>query len=219
MIKMCILDFDGTLSDTHDAIVWGVQKTFDYFNVERPPDEAIVSTIHAGLAMPDVIRRLLGQDCPLNQVTEWTNRYRAIYDEEALPRTQLFPGVEKVLEHMKQRGVGLAIVSNKGTTSVCRALIKFKIDHLIDLVIGNQPHLAKKPDPQVYRDCVKPRFPQVPPSDILVVGDTHVDIQFARAIGARACWAIYGYGRPDICRSLDPEIAITAFEGLLQEVE
>ncbi|WP_179258748.1 HAD family hydrolase [Burkholderia aenigmatica] len=219
MTQLCILDFDGTLSDTHNAIAWSIESTFDSFGVARPSHDAIADTIHAGLTMPDVMRVLHEEQLSAVEIAAWTARYRTIYDEEAMPHTELFPGVEDALNRAKASGIRLAVVSNKGTVSLRRALAQFDIQHLIDVAVGNEPNVSKKPDPQVFINYVQPHFPHTPPAEIVVAGDTHVDILFARAIGVRSCWAEYGYGDADTCRSLEPDMTIKKFSDFLDAIQ
>jgi phosphoglycolate phosphatase-like HAD superfamily hydrolase len=48
-----------------------------------------------------------------------------------------------------------------------------------------------------------------------MVGDTMADIQFAKTIGVRSCWASYGYGDLLACRQLAPGYEIRCFAALL----
>jgi phosphoglycolate phosphatase len=214
MIRLFILDFDGTLADTHEAIVTCVSATFDAFGQAGPPREAIAQAVGEGLSMPDVMRRVHGEAMDAYEVARWTARYRALYDTMGLPKTRLFAGVSATLRHLRAAGRHIAIVSNKGTAAVEQALSHYGIRDDIDLVVGDHPDVPKKPNPAPYQCFVRPRFPGIPPSETLVVGDTHADIGFARAIGAQACWARYGYGDAQRCTSLAPEYAIDDFKAL-----
>ena len=47
-----------------------------------------------------------------------------------------------------------------------------------------------------------------------MVGDTEIDIQFAKASGISCCWASYGYGDKARCRKLEPEYRIDSIAEL-----
>ncbi|WP_229517989.1 HAD family hydrolase [Paraburkholderia terrae] len=214
MIRLFIFDFDGTLADTHEAIVTCVEATFDAFGHARPPRVAVIEAIGAGLSMPDVMRHLHGPTLGIDSAERWTARYRSLYDTTGLRQTQLFPGVSAMLKRLREKGAHTAVVSNKGLKAVERALSHYGIRDDIDFVAGDHPGMPRKPDPAPYLRFVMPHFPGIAAAQTIVVGDTHTDIGFARAIGARACWARYGYGDPRRCEQLTPEHIIDKFEDL-----
>lgn len=52
-------------------------------------------------------------------------------------------------------------------------------------------------------------------SQVLVVGDTEVDLAYAQNIGAASCWAAYGYGRSASCAALAPHFVVCSPTDLL----
>ena len=80
--------------------------------------------------------------------------------------------------------------------AINRLLVDRSLFHLTTgFVVGDgTPGFKLKPNRQCWDEIIKPRFPNVEPEQVLVVGDTLTDIQFARNIGAKICWAKYGYG-------------------------
>lgn len=87
-----------------------------------------------------------------------------------------------------------------------------------DLIVGDKtPGATRKPDVGSFTDVLVPKMrgaglveEVVDASEVLVVGDTVADIQFARNIGAKACWARYGYGERVECEELRPDFTIEA---------
>ncbi|BDC45925.1 HAD family hydrolase [Paraburkholderia terrae] len=214
MIRLFIFDFDGTLADTHEAIVTCVEATFDAFRHARPSRATITEAIGAGLSMPEVMRHLHGPTLDIDSAECWTARYRSLYDTTGLRQAKLFPGVIAILKRLREKGAHTAVVSNKGLKAVERALSHYGIRNDIDLVVGDHPGMPRKPDPAPYLRFVMPRFPGITAAQTIVVGDTQADIGFARAIGAQACWARYGYGDTRRCEQLTPEQIIDKFEDL-----
>jgi phosphoglycolate phosphatase len=49
---------------------------------------------------------------------------------------------------------------------------------------------------------------------ILMVGDTELDILFAKKSGMSCCWVSYGYGDAQRCRALKPEHEIASIAEL-----
>ncbi|KAK0719416.1 HAD-like domain-containing protein [Lasiosphaeris hirsuta] len=99
-------------------------------------------------------------------------------------------------------------------------LEKEKMDQMVDLVLGDMPDVPRKPDPTSYLQSVVPKFatPLSPldPKDVMVVGDTAADIQFAKNIGAISCWAKYGHGDAERCQTLAPDVVVDGLQELEQ---
>ena len=125
------------------------------------------------------------------------NIYRAIYLDEGAPLLKPFAGVKEVLHELHDFGIISLIISNKGTAAIRRSLDENGLSSLIDLVLGDEPGLPRKPDPAMMTDHVLPRYPQFDRHQILIVGDTEADILFAQRSGTTCCWASYGYGEAD----------------------
>jgi phosphoglycolate phosphatase len=84
----------------------------------------------------------------------------------------------------------------------------------VDLVFGDQPGFPKKPDPAIFTDHILPRYARWQRQQILMVGDTEIDILFAKAVGISSCWASYGYGEMEHCRRLGPDHEISSIAEL-----
>jgi phosphoglycolate phosphatase len=75
-----------------------------------------------------------------------------------------------------------------------------------------------------FHEIVAPKFSSVSglengagklnPQDVLVVGDTEADLQYAKNIGAVACWARFGYGEKEECENLGPDLVVDSLEEL-----
>ena len=107
------------------------------------------------------------------------------------------------------------MVSNKAVAAVNTALERFQLKQYITAVVGDTKTLRKKPDPMAYTDFIQPKFKEIDPKQILMVGDTPADLLFAQNIGADSCWAEYGYGDAKTCRALNPTYTIKHLTDIL----
>ncbi len=212
-----MFDFDGTLCATREAISHCLAATFDRHREPPPSASAIAAVIRDGIALSETFVQLRGDRFTSDDADAWMKSYREIYNGgEGQARTYLFAGVERVLRHLKDTGCSVAVVSNKGEASVHGALEHFGIAGYIDLVAGDRPGMAKKPDPASYREIIAPAFPGISPAETMVVGDTAADISYARNIGARCCWASYGYGDAETCLRLSPDLVVADIGELVE---
>ncbi|WP_334419151.1 MULTISPECIES: HAD family hydrolase [unclassified Bradyrhizobium] len=130
-------------------------------------------------------------------------------------RTQLFPYAHAALKAISAAGIGIVVVSNKGEKAIQIALEQFRISSFVSLLVCDRPGAKMKPDPACFTEIIQPALGFVAPADTIVIGDTVADIQFARNIGARSCWASYGYGDPVQCRALAPDHIVSSLNELV----
>ena len=213
--EVVLLDFDGTICDTREAVVSCMVETIAREGGPIPTRQAACALIAKGLTLGDTLRRLAGTQAgsAIVDPQRLIASYRALYPSLATAKSVLYPGVKPMLEEAARRGIGLAIVSNKGEQAILRTLERFEID-VFSLVAAERPNLRPKPDPAAFTSLVARRFPNVPHDRFLMVGDTPADLGFARNAGIASCWAQYGYGDPEACRAMAPDHAIAAFAEL-----
>jgi phosphoglycolate phosphatase len=207
---LILIDFDGTLCATRPAIVHCMRATLAELTGETPLEHELDAVIGRGIGLDDTFRHLAPRALHRNAdlLPRLVHSYRERYAQEGDSLTSLFAGWTETLSALDSAGIVAAVVSNKGPKAVHAALARFGIDRQIALVVGDMPGVAKKPDPAVFHQIIRPAYPDVPASRILVVGDTDADIRLARNAGLVSCWAQYGYGDPVLCRSLAPDFVI-----------
>jgi phosphoglycolate phosphatase len=203
--KLIIFDFDGTLAITHKAIIFCIAKTFESFQVAPPASDLIRGKIGINLANTF---KILHPAIEETQIPIWIETYRSYYRIEGEKQLELFPGTKEILQVASKSGLNLGVFSNKHVNFVNLFLEKLRIHSFFDLIIGDNGEISQKPDPAVFYSIVKPLFPKLDDSQVLVVGDTAVDLLFAKNVGIDACWAAYGYGDRTECLRLQPTFVI-----------
>jgi phosphoglycolate phosphatase len=207
--KLVIFDYDGTLFDTRAAIVHCIGRSLEQSGRGIPPRDVVAASVGTGATLPDTLRLLDPGLCRDKAVLEeLVVTYRRLYRDEAMTLLCTFPGVTDTLRDLRSSGVTCTVVSNKGIDAIRRSFDETGLSEFIDFVIGDQPGIPKKPDPSLVLDLIVPRY-GFQCDEMLIVGDTEVDIRFARATGIASCWASYGYGRPADCRALGPDYEIS----------
>lgn len=210
-----IFDYDGTLFDTRPAIVRCIKQTFDECGRPIPAHEAIASAVQSGLALQDTFLTLDSR-LPNDRVSlnELVRHYRKLYADEGSALLKPFAGVGRALQQLHEGGAACLIVSNKGIGAIRRSLEQNNLARFVDLVFADQSGLPKKPDPAILVDHILPRYAQLVAEQIVMVGDTEIDILFAKRTGMFSCWASYGYGEAGRCRKLAPDYEISAIDEL-----
>lgn len=208
---LVILDYDGTLVESAGAVGYCLGAVLRDRGRTAPDLAQVRATI--GLSLPATFRHF-APDLDDEAVAQCVADYRALYLVEGLPRMALFPGVAGTVPRLHAAGVRLAVVSNRGHDVLEECLRLQGLAGSVDLVLGDAPGRPRKPDPGAYLDEVRPAFPDIPSGRTLVVGDTGIDLAFARAAGLDCCLAAYGYGDPAALPVPGPEHSIAAFPDL-----
>lgn len=119
-------------------------------------------------ATPDTIDMLLG-------------KFREYYDEHCTDLTRPYPGIPELLAELQDKGVAVAVTSNKYQFAVNRIISHYFGDITFAAILGEVPDRPKKPDPSIVFEALN--IHPTPKREVLYVGDSAVDIETAR----RAC--------------------------------
>jgi phosphoglycolate phosphatase len=211
--KLLILDFDGTLCATHEAVLFCIKRTYQALSMNIPKHGFIDETIRAGLGIEKTLE-VLSPDLNQQQIHHLLSTYEAIYLAESENKSAPFAKVSETLAALYASGFILTVVSNKAVVLVETALEYFQLKQYIAMVVGDTKTLRKKPDPMAYIDFIKPKFNHINSNQILMVGDTPADLLFAKNIGVDSCWAEYGYGDEKSCLALHPTYVIKQFSSM-----
>lgn len=203
--KLIIFDFDGTLAITHKAIISCIAQTFESFQIAAPAADTTRATI--GINLPNTFK-ILHPAIDETEIPVWIETYRSYYRTEGEKQLELFPGTKAILQLASKSGLSLGVFSNKHVNFVNLFVEKLRINIFFDLIVGDNGEIILKPDPSVFYSTIKPLFPELDNSQILMVGDTAVDLLFAKNSGIDACWAAYGYGDSTECLALQPTFVI-----------
>jgi len=208
--KAIAFDYDGTLFDTRQAIVHCIQRAFEECGRPRPAHDAVSGTVKSGIALQDtflVLDEALRSDRAA--LHELIRIYRILYLDEGTALLKPFAGVKEALQQLHAGGAKCIVVSNKGTVAIRRSLDESGIGPFVELILGDEPGIPRKPDPALMTDHILPQYPLLQRQRILMVGDTETDILFAKNSGLSCCWASYGYGEAERCRALGPDYEIS----------
>ena len=174
-IKAIVFDLDGTLLDTLEDLAaatnWALRK---HEMPERSLDEV---RQFVGNGVRRLIERAVpeGTDAPLFEQT--FADFKAYYVDHCQERTRLYDGIPQLLQSLKQRGVRMAIVSNKLQAGVDELYRQYFSD-TVEVAIGERPGMQRKPAPDMVQLAL--RELGVEESAAVYVADSDVDLLTAR---------------------------------------
>ncbi|MDD3183318.1 MAG: HAD family hydrolase [Alphaproteobacteria bacterium] len=216
-ISLLIMDFDGTIAETLEDVAFCMKKTFEYYGLRAPDYLAVHATV--GLTLEDSFRVLSDGAVRKDKVGEWVYFYRDLYKKEGGMRTRLFHGMDQAMQTAHEKGVKILVVSNKGMSAIQAALSKLGVAQYVDQILSGDTVTHKKPDSGLYSEEIKKLYPDVKDDEVLVVGDTIIDLTFAKNAELRSCWASYGYGKSEECLACGPTFIIKEATELASLIE
>ena len=210
MLKLIILDFDGTLGDTRANIVQTMRRTLERLGYPIPDEPTIAATI--GVPLEKGFEQMLPGISPAD-VALCAATYREIFEKcrkEMIP--DLFPHVKETLEALKESGFVLTVASSRSYGSLKQFLQDMGIAPYISYVLGANSVTHAKPHPEpVLKTMADLGYA---PDETLVVGDMPVDILMGKGAGARTCAVTYGNASREELAAAGADLIIDDFSEL-----
>lgn len=167
-----IFDLDGTLIDTEQAVLKTWQHTLKDFHYFFPLEEL---RIILGIPTENALKKLNVTVGPDFQ-DRWMENY-TIYAGKAA----FFPGVEHMLDVLRQRGHSLGIVTSRSREEYSRYFLPFRLESRFDRMIFSDNTLEHKPSPEPLYQYA--RSADVPLNACIYIGDMPTDIECANRAG------------------------------------
>lgn len=191
-IKALLLDLDGTLVDTAPDMVAALNRQLQRHQCESVPFESARALVSHGAAA--LIKLGFGISAEHGEYQNLREEYLAEYAKNIADKSQLFHGMQEILEHCEHNNLLWGIVTNK-PEGLSRALLKgLNLDQSAAVIIGGDslPHSKPHPMPLLHA-CM---LLKIAPSECLYVGDAARDIESGKRAGTRTATAEWGYIAP-----------------------
>lgn len=197
MIRSILFDLDGTLLDTLDDLANSVNYALRTHHLPERSHTEIRSFLGNGIRnlMLDAVGRGMSDEAfePVFQT------FRTYYVEHCLDKSKPFAGIIDLLKALQQRGITMAVVSNKLHPAVVELNERFFKEYITSAV-GESATVRCKPNP----DAVLAALSELGCSkdEAVYVGDSEVDLQTAQNAGMQCMLVLWGFRDEDFLRSL-----------------
>lgn len=132
---------------------------------------------------------------PLRRARQWPAVYQNI------PKLTPYAGIIALLQELKDRGIGTAIVTSSPRPYCEKVISHWKIP--IDITICYHDTKLHKPNPEPIIKAIE--HLNVSSSQAVSIGDTNSDILAAKAAGVLALTALWGVVSPSELLNADPQ--------------
>jgi phosphoglycolate phosphatase len=201
MTAFVIFDLEGTLVDSAPDIAAALAETLREAGLPAPPLERVKSMIGDGARV--LVRRAVAEAGVPAEEDALMARFLVHYGQGLCVGSRLYPGVPEALDRLDAAGIAAAVVTNKPGELARRLLDQLGMTVRLTTVVGDGDGFPRKPDPTAARAVLAQAGVAAPRA--AVIGDGIPDVQLARALGARAIAAGWGYVPPDKLRAESPD--------------
>ncbi len=188
--KLVIFDLDGTILNTIADLADSTNYALKQLGYPERPHSEYPFMVGNG------VRKLFERALPEGERTEENvERVRRLfvpyYDLHNTDSSRPYEGIGELLRALCERGLKVAVASNKYQAAVEKLVSCFFADIPFAAVLGQREGVPVKPDPTIVFDILKKAG--VTAGEVLYVGDSGVDMQTAVRAGVTACGVTWGF--------------------------
>ncbi len=173
-----IWDLDGTLLDSYEAILSGIEETYHQFSI--PFDKEKVRAFILKYSVQDLLEQV-AEERGLDPVKLNQTRAQSLAEKNA--QVTLMPGARKVLSWAKQQGIQQFVYTHKGDNTLT-ILKDLGLIHYFTEILTSQSGFARKPSPEAAIYLLDKYYLDI--DQTYYIGDRLLDIEFAQNSGIKS---------------------------------
>lgn len=210
--KAAVFDLDGTLINSLPDLAASGNILLASYGMPPHPEDAY--RYFVGNGWRKLVERIM-PEADEGRVEEALARYKAIYEGKMTERTKPYDGIPELLRGLRERGLALAVCTNKHVDAAKTLVEKYFPEGVFSVVEGDRPGVPKKPDPAHLR-AVMERL-GVKPEETLYLGDSGVDMETASRGGAYPVGVLWGFREKEELISCGAKLVIAKPEELFEK--
>ena len=173
-----IWDLDGTLLDSYEAILSGIEETFAQFSI--PYEKEQVREFILKFSVQDLLVQV-AEERKLD--VEVLNQVRAQSLAEKNAQVVLMPGAREMLAWADQAGIQQFVYTHKGDNALT-ILRDLGLESYFMEILTSQSGFARKPSPEAATYLIDKY--QLNHDNTYYIGDRTLDVEFAQNSGIQS---------------------------------
>lgn len=181
-------DLDGTLTDSKEGIFQSLQYALHFMGINEQ-DEKKLSLFLGPPLMRSFMKFYQMSEAEANIAL---TKYREKFSTEGIYQLSMYPGIEEMLCHIKERGMTVCLSTSKPLKYAEQILKRLRIDRYFDFLGGATMDESRTAKKDVIRYVMEQNgFDK---ERILMVGDRENDVLGAFQNCIAVLGVLYGYG-------------------------
>ena len=215
-MKACIFDLDGTLTNTLESMTYSVNLTLKEMGLSQITKDQCRMFVGNGARVLIEESLKVSGDPKASRIEEGMKIYGRIFDQTCTYHVTLYEGIPEMLKALKDRGIHLAVLSNKPDRQTVKVVKEIFGDNIFDYAQGQKDGIRRKPEPDGVWYLMEQM--QVSKEECLYIGDSEVDAATGKNAGLKTIGVLWGVRDRKTLETAGADHLIERPEELLQFV-
>ena len=215
-MKACIFDLDGTLTNTLESMTYSVNLTLKEMGLSQITKDQCRMFVGNGARVLIEESLKVSGDPKASRIEEGMKIYGRIFDQNCTYHVTLYEGIPEMLKALKDRGIHLAVLSNKPDRQTVKVVKEIFGDNIFDYAQGQKYGIRRKPEPDGVWYLMEQM--QVSKEECLYIGDSEVDAATGKNAGLKTIGVLWGFRDRKTLETAGADHLIERPEELLQFV-
>ena len=215
-MKSCIFDLDGTLTNTLESMTYSVNLTLKEMGLSQITKDQCRMFVGNGARVLIEESLKVSGDPKASRIEEGMKIYGRIFDQNCTYHVTPYEGIPEMLKALKDRGIHLAVLSNKPDRQTVKVVKEIFGDNIFDYAQGQKDGIRRKPAPDGVWYLMEQM--QVSKEECLYIGDSEVDAATGKNAGLKTIGVLWGFRDRKTLETAGADHLIERPEELLQFV-
>ena len=215
-MKACIFDLDGTLTNTLESMTYSVNLTLKEMGLSQITKDQCRMFVGNGARVLIEESLKVSGDPKASRIEEGMKIYGRIFDQNCTYHVTLYEGIPEMLKALIDRGIHLAVLSNKPDRQTVKVVKEIFGDNIFDYAQGQKDGIRRKPEPDGVWYLMEQM--QVSKEECLYIGDSEVDAATGKNAGLKTIGVLWGFRDRKTLETAGEDHLIERPEELLQFV-
>ena len=215
-MKACIFDLDGTLTNTLESMTYSVNLTLKEMGLSQITKDQCRMFVGNGARVLIEESLKVSGDPKASRIEEGMKIYGRIFDQNCTYHVTPYEGIPEMLKALKDRGIHLAVLSNKPDRQTVQVVKEIFGDNIFDDAQGQKDGIRRKPAPDGVWYLMEQM--QVSKEECLYIGDSEVDAATGKNAGLKTIGVLWGFRDRKTLETAGADHLIERPEELLQFV-
>ena len=190
-MKACIFDLDGTLTNTLESMTYSVNLTLEEMGLSKiTKDQCRLFVGNGARVLMEKSLKAAG-DTDASWIEEGMEIYGRIFDQNCTYHVTPYEGIPEMLKALKDKGIQLAVLSNKPDRQTVKVVKAIFGEELFDYAQGQKEGIRRKPEPDGVWYLMEQMH--VSKEECLYIGDSEVDAATGRNAGLKTIGVLWGF--------------------------
>lgn len=190
-MKACIFDLDGTLTNTLESMTYSVNLTLEEMGLSKiTKDQCRLFVGNGARVLIEKSLKAAG-DTDASRIEEGMEIYGRIFDRNCTYHVTPYEGIPEMLKALKDKGIHLAVLSNKPDRQTVKVVKAIFGEELFDYAQGQKEGIRRKPEPDGVWYLMEQMH--VSKEECLYIGDSEVDAATGRNTGLKTIGVLWGF--------------------------